>query len=422
MDDTPSNTHHDAIAKLEAQLAELQAKQEKELQRLRRLLEVSLQLNSTLNLSVLLELIQQVATDLTNTEGSAVILIDEKNGNLYFEAATGEKRDELRRITVPIEGSIAGEVLRTGEPLIVPDASHDPRHYEVVDQILHFNTRNILAVPLMVRDQPIGALEVINKRDGEFNEEDLDTILTLACHAAVAITNARLFQQNDMVSEVVHELRTPMTSIIGYSKMLSLPGINEEMKNQFAETILREATRLGQMVNDFLEWTRLEAGRIRLEKEPVELNQIVKEVVEVILPQADERQISIEQEIPAEPIVVIGDRQRIKQIVLNLASNAVKYNREEGKVVLTLRTEENDALISVQDTGPGIPEESLPHLFERFYRVPGTEDVVRGSGLGLVIAKKLAEAHDGTIEVESQVGEGSTFIVRLPLANDAPSA
>jgi signal transduction histidine kinase len=170
------------------------------------------------------------------------------------------------------------------------------------------------------------------------------------------------------------------------------------------------------MVNDFLEWARLEAGRLRLKSEPVDMRVILQDTVLIIKPQAEERGIVVEELIPEGELVVIGDDGRLKQVLLNLASNGIKYNRDNGRLDFIVKREDGQMSIAVRDTGVGIPEESLGKLFERFYRVPGTENIVRGTGLGLVIAKSLVEAHGGKMEVSSTVGVGTTFTVTLPLA------
>jgi signal transduction histidine kinase len=388
---------------------------------LMRILEVTRFLNQTLNLEMQLQMIQEVATELTRTEAASIFLRDSKTDELFFLSATGKAADgeageRLRRIPVPIDGSIAGWVVKTGEPAIVNDVKSDARHYGQADAETQFVTRSILAVPLIRRGKIIGAIEVLNKPDNQpFTEDDLALLTTLAAQAAVSIENARLFEQSDLVSEVVHELRTPMTSIIGYSKMLAMPGIPEQNKAQFAETINREANRLGKMVNDFLDWARLEAGRVRFAHEPVDICQLVHDTVLVIEPQAQERGIEIRQTVPAEALTVLGDEARLRQVLLNLASNGVKYNRDKGQLEFVVRRAGDRVSISVRDTGMGIPKESLDRLFQRFYRVPGTENVVRGTGLGLSIAKSLVEAHGGKVDVQSLVGEGTTFTITLPL-------
>ena len=236
--------------------------------------------------------IQDLATELTGTEVSSIFLLDGSTGELYAEVATGQAAERLKRVVVPREGSIAGWVFRTGQPAVVDNVRQDERHYSQVDDLISeqatpFITRSILAVPLVVQGKTIGVLEVVNKvGDEPFSEDDQSLLSMLASQAAVAIEKARLFEQSDLISDVVHELRTPMTSIIGYAKMLNMPGIPEETKAQFAGTIHREATRLGKMVNDFLEWARLEAGRIRFEREAVDVRQLVHETALLIEPQA----------------------------------------------------------------------------------------------------------------------------------------
>lgn len=405
----------EAINELEG-LRALVKLQKEEIARLERMLEMSRELNSTLNLRELLTDIQLIATALTVTEASSIMLLDKKTGELYFEAATGEARGELTRIAVPIEGSIAGEVLKTGKPLIVADVRKDPRHYNQVDDITKFATKSILAVPLIVKEKVIGVVEVVNKLEEEgFTQEDVEVLTTMAAQAAVAIENARLFQQSDLISEVVHELRTPVTSIVGYAQMLKMPDIPEDNKQQFAEIIRREAARLGNMVNDFLEWARLESGRVRMAKEPIDMRAVAEETILVMRPQADHRDITISLQAPDEVPIVIGDPKRLKQVLLNLVSNAVKYNCDGGGVDVGIAGGEEMLNVSVSDTGQGIAPEDLPHIFQRFYRVAGTEEQVKGTGLGLCIAKQIIELHGGEIDVESQLGVGTTFSFTLPI-------
>jgi signal transduction histidine kinase len=383
---------------------------------LMRILEVTRLLNSTLNLELQLKMIQDVATELTETQVASIFLRDSNTEELFLLSGTGGVAESLKRIPVPVDGSIAGWVVRTGKPAAVNDVQSDARHYGKTDDETRFVTKSLMAVPLRAQDKIIGCLEVVNKLDGKpFTDEDFDLLTTLAAQAAVAIEKARLFEQSDLISEVVHELRTPVTSIVGYSKMLGMEGIPDETKQQFAETIYRESRRLGNMVNDFLEWARLESGRLRLKSEPVDMRELLHDTVMIIKPQAEDRGIAVEEMVPEGDMVVIGDGDRLKQILLNLASNGVKYNRENGRLDFLVKRENGCMSIAVRDTGVGIPEESLSKLFERFYRVPGTENIVRGTGLGLVIAKSLVEAHGGKMKVSSTVGVGTTFTITLPL-------
>jgi signal transduction histidine kinase len=397
---------------------------ERRVARLERIIEVSRVINSTLNLDPLLHNIIQIATDLTATEASSILLLDKKTGELHFEAATGVKGQEVKPIVVPLDNSIAGWVVKEGEPLLIPNVRKDPRHYHQVDDTTQFSTRSILGVPLRVKDKVIGVLEVLNKVDDkEFTQDDVEALTILAAQAAIAIENARLFQQSDLLSEVVHELRTPLTSIRGYSQMLLLTeDVGQGQKLEFAETIYREATRLGQIVNDFLDLARLESGRTHIAQEPVNMGEVISETLAILQPQAAERRVSIALQVPETLPILIGDPARLKQVMVNLVSNAVKYNHKGGRVDIEVQVREDEFNVAVQDTGRGIAEEDLPHIFEKFYRVDDPEQQVKGTGLGLSIAKHIVEVHGGTMSVQSVWGQGSTFAFTLPLTEKEKTA
>jgi signal transduction histidine kinase len=400
---------------LESRLALLDEK----VHRLQRIIEVSRVLNSTLDLEPLLQNIIQIAMELTDTEAASILLLDKKTGELHFEAAVGVKSEEVKAIPVP-KGSIAGWVAQEGKPLVINDVHSDPRWSPRVDDATKFDTRAVLGVPMKVKDKIIGVLEVLNRwGDVPFTEENVDTLTTLAAQAAVAIENARLFQQSDLLADVVHELRTPMTSIVGYSKMLLIDG---EQKSTFEreslETIHREATRLGNMVNEFLDLARLESGRARLEREPVDVRDLARETVQLLLPSAEEHDITLQLHEPEEWPQVIGDAARLKQVLVNLTGNAIKYNVPSGRVDITLSAEGQSVKIEVRDTGRGIPAEHMPQLFEKFFRAADSSSEAKGTGLGLAICKSIVEAHGGSITVESEVDKGSTFAFTLPLDRD----
>jgi len=380
------------------------------------LLVVSRVLTSTLDLPTLLELIVNSAHELTDSEASSILLLDSKSGELYFEAASGGA-ESIKRVVVPLDSSIAGWVCRSGAPLLISDTSQDQRFYKQADAESSYTTRSILAVPLKVKDKVIGCLEAVNKRvGGTFGADDTETLTTLAAQAAVAIQNARLFEQSDQISEMVHELRTPLTGIVAYSELLMHPSIKPEMIADSVRTIYDEATRLGHFINDFLDLARLESGRTRIANQPVDMSRLVHEVVVLMRPQAAERNLTLTDQVSASLPMVKGDPQRLKQVLINLTSNAIKYNREGGQVSICVDMEGKYLRVQVKDTGQGIAADALPHLFEKFYRVPDAEGWAQGTGLGLSIVKQLIEAHGGRIEVESQVGVGTTMTILLPLS------
>jgi len=394
-------------------------RQAKLLERYERIIELSRHLNSVLELPLLLQLIIEAARELTDSEASSILLVDRRSGDLYFEAATGKDSEELMRVVVPMDNSIAGWVVKHGESLLIEDAQKDDRHFQKSDNELAFTTRSLIAVPLAVKGQVIGVLEALNKAgDQTFDEDDGNLLLTMASQAAVAIENARLFQQNDLISEMVHELRTPLTAILAYSDMLLGTSISEEQRIQFLETIRTETERLTHMTNNFLDLARLSSGRATLVRSEVNIAKVVQMAVNVVRPQAVSRGIRISVRASRDLPPVRGDEQRLHQVVLNLVSNAVKYNSPNGSVTVTVTVDDRDdeyIRVAVSDTGRGISEEHQAHLFEKFFRVPDAEGYAQGTGLGLSIAKQIVQFHGGEVTVDSELGVGSTFSFTIPI-------
>jgi signal transduction histidine kinase len=390
---------------------------EERLESYRRLLVISQVLTSTLDLFTLLDLIVNAARDLTRCEATSILLLDNKTGDLYFEAATGSKSEEIKRIAVPMD-SLAGWVVREGRPQIINDVSRDQRFFAQSDKQTGFLTRSLIAVPLKVKEKTIGVLEAINRVDDTpFLDEDVELMTTLGAQAAVAITNARLFQQSDLISEMVHELRTPLTSIVAYSELMLRREIPPAQARSFTETIYQEALHLSNMTNGFLELSRLQSGRIRMDMVNFSLTDLVREVLQLLQPQTDERGLTLSATLPDRSVFVTADRERIRQVLVNLTSNAIKYNRDGGSVnILVEPANARHVRISISDTGRGIPEKDLSRIFEKFFRVADSEGYATGTGLGLSIVKQIIEAHGSTIDVQSQVDVGTTFSFVLKAA------
>lgn len=400
----------------EQEMTEQQMKER--IARLEGLLEINRSLASMLDLRPLLYCIVSAARELTETEASSILLVDRRSGQLYFEAATNLQG--IRSIVVPMEGSVAGQVVQSGKPVIVQDVNRDSRRaYRQTDKQSGFATRSILAVPLAARDKVIGVLEAMNKRQGsEFSDEDLALLTVLGDQAAVAVQNALLFRQSDLVAEMVHEIRTPLAAVVAYTELMQRPSVTMSQVRQFSDIILHEAERLNEMVKNFLDFARLESGRARLTQDPVDLSTVIRMVVSVLQPQADAKQIGITVGVPTSLPPVVGDAQRLHQVMLNLLGNAVKYCKPGDSITVAADHHEESLTVSVADTGPGIPAEALPRIFERFYRVPGAEEQVVGTGLGLTISRQIIEAHGGEITVNSVEGKGTTFTFTLPLPKD----
>lgn len=383
---------------------------------LQRLLEISTTLSSTLDLQALLRLVIEVATELTDTEVGSILLVDKKTGELHFAAATGAAAGNSQHVVVPMEGSIAGWIVQNGQPLIIDDVQSDRRFFRGVDRSTNFLTRSMLGVPLVTKGKVIGALEAINKRgERPYTDQDVAVMQALASQAAVAIENARLFQQSDVVAEIMHELKTPLMAVTAASELLSRPDLLEDKRMELLRMIRQEAMRLSKMTQAYLELARLESGRAHIRRERVDLLRLVEDVVALQQAQANGRQVTIRTRLPAENPAVVGDEDRLKQVLLNLVSNAIKYNVVGGRIVVEVTVQGEEVVLAVMDTGKGIAPENLARLFERFYRVPDSEGYSEGTGLGLSIARKILEEHGGRIEVESEVGRGTVFRCVLPV-------
>jgi len=260
----------------------------------------------------------------------------------------------------------------------------------------------------------VGVLEVLNKNKGNFTDADENLLLVLGAQAAVAIENARLFQQSDLIAEFVHELRTPLASLSTATYLLLRPEISKEQHDQIIYNIHNETLRLNTLASSFLDLARLESGRVQFHKTRFSVNDLIYECKDVMQGKADEARIQLRVDSPEDLPLLEADRDKIKQVILNLLSNAIKYNRPSGSVTISANATETEIAITAQDTGMGIPEDALPHLFEKFYRVREHESKAGGTGLGLSISKQIMQGHNGTLEVKSKVGVGTAFILRLP--------
>ncbi len=236
----------------------------------------------------------------------------------------------------------------------------------------------------------------------------------------LSLQNERLLEldrlKDEFVALVSHELRTPLTSIIGYIDLLRDERATEMDTGHFAEVIERNAERLLRLVGDLLFLSQMQSGKLALEVRDTDLAVIAAEAVEEVRPEAERKHIDLTLSVHPVPHLAV-DPTRMAQLLGNLISNAVKFSPEDGKVEVSLAAEGNEAVLSVADTGIGIPAADRERIFERFFRTEAaTQRVIPGSGLGLTISKAIVEAHQGTIAVRSDEGHGSTFTVRLPLA------
>jgi len=397
---------------------------------LHRLVELSVTLNSTLDLDTLLQLITSTATELLECEAASILLYDEKNPRLYFAAATGSDPAQLAEIPVPIETSLAGTIFRTNQHIILNDAQHDPRHYSLVSDHVNFKVKSLLGVPMPIKDRTVGVLEAINKHNGVFDERDARLLSVTAAHAAIAINNARLLHTTQQALEKVkesdelksnflslasHELRTPLGIIMGYSTLL-----NEDAKGELsdhAHQVLTAARQMRSILDEMNNLAMLKSDKMILKPQKVVMEDILTYACEGIKDIASTRKQNLIYAFSQEPLVVNVDIDKTAMAFVNILGNAIRFSPEGSDITIGVTKDGNQVLSWVQDRGIGIPVDKLQKIFEEFYQIePPNTRHYGGLGIGLTIAKGLIAAQDGKIWAESEgAGAGSTFKVLLPM-------
>jgi signal transduction histidine kinase len=396
---------------------------------LARLVEISVTLNSKLELESLLEYILDTAAELLNCEAASILLYDSKNDRLWFAAATGSSPKQLAEISVPLDNSIAGSIFQNNEPLIINDVEKESRHFKDVSNQTQHQVRSLLGVPMQIKDQKIGVLEAINRKSTDFTFSDSKLLSIVASQAAVAINNARLVQElqeaNAELSEAdemktrfmavaSHELRTPLGIIMGYATFLK-----EEAQGDLsdhAHNVLSAALELRALVEDMTNMNLIYTGKRDIKPAPTPLQDILYIAHDEVASTVEAKNDHLMLDMPDEPVIVNIDG-KMKLVFSNLLNNAVRFTPKPGKILIRLTTTDTAALVEVRDNGIGIPPDKLTRIFDQFYQVE--DHMTRrygGLGLGLAIARVLVDLHGGRIWAESEgLGEGATFKVVLPL-------
>ncbi len=401
-------------------------------QQLKRLVELSVTLNSTLDLEALLQLITATASELLKCEAASILLYDEQHPRLYFAAATGSDPKQLSEIPVPIEGSLAGTIFRTNHPILLNHVEQDPRHYSLVSDHIHFQVRTLLGVPMLIKDRVMGVLEAVNQKDGAFTEQDERILSVIASHAAIAINNARLLlttqqalqrvKENDRIKSnflavASHELRTPLGIIIGYASFL-----REEAKDELSEHaqhVLDAALQMRSLVEDMTNLTMLETEGLMVNKaRNISIQSVLKTACDEVHPLAAAKQQQIVFAFPEQPLPVKADPEKITKALLNILNNAIRFSPPGSQITVGASEQNHLVVARVQDQGVGIPAGELKRIFEGFYQTedPNTRHY-GGLGIGLTIARGLIEAQGGKIWAESEgPGKGAVFSIALPKA------
>ncbi len=398
--------------------------------------EVGRAVSSTLDLETVLTTIVSRAVELSRLDGGVVFEYEEAAEEFVHRAATetGGALAEARRATRIRKGEgVVGRTAITLEPVQVPDitvpGSHESRLRE---NLIESGVRAILAVPMVREGRLIGSLVVSRNQPGDFPTEAIELLRTFATQSALAIQNARLFREitdksrqlevasqhkSEFLANMSHELRTPLNAIIGFSEVLNerMFGELNDKQAEYLKDIHASGQHLLSLINDILDLSKIEAGRMELELTHFGLPQAIDNALTLVRERAGRRGIGLHQAVDEGLGQVTGDERKVKQVLLNLLSNALKFTPEGGRIDVRGRMTDGMAEISVTDTGIGIAAEHHDAVFEEFRQVGEAEKKAEGTGLGLALCRKFVELHGGRIWVKSQIGLGSTFAFTLPL-------
>jgi len=353
---------------------------------------------------------------------SLMLLAKNKSG-LVMKIARGLDRGIVKNLKVKLGEGVSGWVAQTGQPLLIKDISKDPRFSKRNGK---YHNDSLLSVPLKLQDKVIGVINVNNKINRDiFNEEDLDTLNMIANLSTAAVVNASLKDdikeidqlRTSFIANVSHELRTPLAAL-KESVTLILEeiagGINDQQR-RFLSLAVKNIDRLGRLIDNILDFSKVEAETKEMKRSLFDVGEIVGIAVSSLKPLADKQNIKIKSFLPNKKVEIWGDNDKLYEVITNFIDNAIKYNRQKGKVEVRLEDVGDDAKIYISDTGIGIPEGELDKIFDRFSRVQGSfKGNVKSTGLGLSIVKDIIEMHGGQIAVESKPDKGSKFTISLP--------
>jgi len=417
---------------LEARTGELTQSVEK----LTALGEVSRAVSSTLDVETVLDTIVSRASQLAGAAGCSIFEYDEA-AELFELRATHnydvEFVEALRATPLRKGEGLMGRAAEMREPVQVADITQ-PGAYQssARDTLIRFGYRAVLSVPLLREDQIIGSLSFTRKAPGEFSPEVVDVLKTFATQSALAIQNARLFREiadksaqleaasrhkSEFLANMSHELRTPLNAIIGFSEILAekMFGDINEKQTEYLQDILESGRHLLSLINDILDLSKIEAGRMELELAEFDLPNAIENALILVRERASRRGIRLGRTIDPGLGTIGGDERKVKQVLLNLLSNALKFTPEGGTIDVGARLHDRMAEVSVTDTGVGIAPADQETVFEEFRQVGTADKKAEGTGLGLALSRKFIELHGGKIWVKSQLGAGSTFTFVLPL-------
>jgi K+-sensing histidine kinase KdpD len=403
-------TDDNIVLRLEEQRIAIESRYQK----LQNLIDASKSINSTLDLDKLLGLILDAATKSIGADRGTLYLVDDVKKELWSKILQGSNMIEIR---LPVGKGLSGFVAEKGETILIPDTYADPRFNPEIDKQSGYRTRNMLCMPMKNKDgKLIGVFQLLNKKEGAFDAEDVNFIDAFSAHASVAIENARLAQemvQNErlsavgrMASVIIHDIKNPMGTLRVYAQVMKKKSGNEEA-NKLADEMIRQVDRFVNMTQEILDFTR---GVSASNFQDMEFKTVMDDVLSFIEKDLEKNNVKLVKNPNFEGIVTM-DQDKIVRVFYNIASNARDAMPQGGMLTLTTALDGGYVRIDFKDTGTGMPDEVKKKIFEPFM----TYGKKHGTGLGMAIVKKVIDDHHGTIDIESEMGHGTTITIRFPV-------
>ena len=406
--------------------------------KLKALGEVSQAVNSTLDLETVLETIVAKAVQLSGTDAGAIYVFDERQREFYLRSTYGMNQEliaALRKGSVGLDDPNLARAIAQGDPIQVADLQDDAQS-PLNEIILRAGFRARLVAPLIHGGEVVGMLVVRRRTPGAFPANTVDLMRTFAPQSVLAIQNARLFHEiedkghqieaaskhkSQFLANMSHELRTPLNAILGYTELIldSIYGEAPEKMRSVLERVQANGKHLLGLINDVLDLSKIEAGQLTLSLSQYSLAELVQSVYVAVEPLAAQKNLTLTTDVAKGLPTGYGDERRLAQVLLNLVGNAIKFT-EMGEVAITAAQTNGSFNVAVRDSGPGMIPPIRRKIFEEFQQVDNTSTRQKGgSGLGLAISKRIVEMHGGRIMVDSALGKGATFTIKLPVKTDS---
>lgn len=399
------------------------------------LLKFSTLINSSLKIETVLDNAMNCAEEFINAEASTIYEKDEEKKDLFIRLARGEKKDPIKDVRVKLGDGIAGHVVETGKPMVINDVTKEKRFSNRLDLLTGFRTRSLICVPLFIRGKAIGAIQVLNKKTGEyFNEGDMEILTSLSQLIAVAIENARLYERlehdyeltsqdlktarerlirteraaamGQLVNSVAHEIRNPVMVIGGFAKRLKTRFMHDPEAYNYTEIILNETARLERLVKQVGRLAEVQGAELKKGSIIPVIDRILKAFKTTAEKQGVIIRASIDKAIPDIDL----DESQIYTALTNIFENSLESMMDGGELSLTVKIIENHVMIEVTDTGTGIGDDEIANLYNPFVTSKKT-----GAGLGLTMVQQIVMNHCGEISVKSRKNEGTHIEIMLPV-------